>query len=244
MPRLTNSNPSYCRHRASGQAIVTIDGKDFYFGPWGSAASRREYDRILAEWLANGRRAPLACTDITVVELIDRFWSHATEYYRRPDGSPTSEIATFEPPLRLLKTMYGTIPAAHFGPLALEALRLKMIAKGWCRNVVNAQVNRVRHMFRWAVSKELLAGEVIHRLEALAPLRAGRTNVRESDPVTPVADEVVEATLPHLSSVVACMVRVQRLTGARPGEICTMRTADITRTGDVWEYRPRHHKNS
>jgi hypothetical protein len=46
MPRLIHSNPSYRKHRASGQAVVTIDGKDIYLGPHGTKASRNEYDRV------------------------------------------------------------------------------------------------------------------------------------------------------------------------------------------------------
>jgi hypothetical protein len=49
MPRLINRNPSYRRHRASGQAVVTINGQDVYLGPHGTAASKREYDRVLGE---------------------------------------------------------------------------------------------------------------------------------------------------------------------------------------------------
>jgi len=45
MPRLTKKVPKYRQHRASGQAIVTIDRRDFYLGPWKSKASRIEYDR-------------------------------------------------------------------------------------------------------------------------------------------------------------------------------------------------------
>ena len=33
MPRLTKSLPKYRKHRASGQAVVTLDGKDHYLGP-------------------------------------------------------------------------------------------------------------------------------------------------------------------------------------------------------------------
>ena len=36
MPRLTERNPSYRKHRATGQAVVTIGGRDFYLGPWGT----------------------------------------------------------------------------------------------------------------------------------------------------------------------------------------------------------------
>ena len=37
--------------------------------------------------------------------------------------------------------------------------------------------------------------------------------------------------------------RVARLTGMRPGELCTMRWADIERRDTVWVYRPADHKN-
>ena len=49
MPCLTNSAPKYRRHRASGQAVVTLNGRDFYLGPNGTQASRREHDWLVAE---------------------------------------------------------------------------------------------------------------------------------------------------------------------------------------------------
>jgi integrase len=52
----------------------------------------------------------------------------------------------------------------------------------------------------------------------------------------------VEATLPHLPDVVADMVRVQRLTGMRPAELCMLRPRDLDRSSDVWLYRPASHK--
>lgn len=55
MPRLKDSLPKYRKHRASGQAVVTLGGRDFYLGPHGTKASRREYDRLIAEYLASGR---------------------------------------------------------------------------------------------------------------------------------------------------------------------------------------------
>ena len=59
----------------------------------------------------------------------------------------------------------------------------------------------------------------------------------------PVDDAIVEATLEYFSSpVVADMLQVQRLTGARPGELCAMRPCEIDRTDDVWVYTPAKHK--
>ena len=53
---------------------------------------------------------------------------------------------------------------------------------------------------------------------------------------------MVDATLPYLPVVVADMVRFQRLTGARPGEVCQLRPCDVERGGEVWQYRPESHK--
>jgi integrase len=55
-----------------------------------------------------------------------------------------------------------------------------------------------------------------------------------------VAD--VEAVLPHLTAHLAGAVRLQLVTGARPGEALAVRLADIDRAGPVWVYRPRQHK--
>ena len=55
-------------------------------------------------------------------------------------------------------------------------------------------------------------------------------------------DDVVESTLKFLPAVVADMVRIQRLTGARPGEICIMRPFDLDRTDQTWIFRPSKHK--
>ena len=61
MPRLLHSLPRYRHHKATGQAVVTVFGKDRYLGPWQSKASRAEYDRLIAEWLAAGRPSGVAC---------------------------------------------------------------------------------------------------------------------------------------------------------------------------------------
>lgn len=55
-------------------------------------------------------------------------------------------------------------------------------------------------------------------------------------------DRIVNATLPFLLPPVAAMVKLQRLTGCRPGEICVVRPCDIELTSDVWCYRPESHK--
>lgn len=49
MPRSLNKIPSYRLHKASGQAVVTLNGTHIYLGKHESEASRRSYDKVIAE---------------------------------------------------------------------------------------------------------------------------------------------------------------------------------------------------
>lgn len=243
MPQLTNSPPKYRKHAASGQAIVTLNGHDLYLGPYGSRASKTEYDRLIAEWLSSGRQyRPPGCGEVTVVVLMSRYVDYAEAYYKGADGKPSTELEKSKNALKYLRRLYGDTDAVDFGPLALKAVQQQMIGQGWCRKYINQGVNIIRRMFRWAVAEELVPGEVLHALSALPPLKAGRCAVPESEPVRPVPDALVEAVLPHLSRQAQAMVRLQRLTGMRPGEVVQMRGIDIDTTGRLWLYRPLRHK--
>jgi len=92
MPRLVEATPKYRRHKASGQAVVSIQDHDFYLGPWNSKASKVEYDRIISEWLAAGHQLPMAGDggDLTVVEMLARYKKFAVQHYRK-DGVVTRE---------------------------------------------------------------------------------------------------------------------------------------------------------
>ena len=48
--------PTYRFHKARQCAVVTIDGKNHYLGPYGSPESHEKYSRLIAEWHANGRQ--------------------------------------------------------------------------------------------------------------------------------------------------------------------------------------------
>src|SRR5260370_7366125 len=104
--------PRYRLHKQSGQAVVSLPlggGKyrDFLLGPFDSEESKREYTRVINEWLAAGMLAnPKAmngrCPDLSVAEACLRFCKHAEVYYRLVDASPSTEPETYkyaQPPL-------------------------------------------------------------------------------------------------------------------------------------------------
>jgi hypothetical protein len=92
--------PKYRQHKPTGQAVVTIrtpDGrrKDKYLGRWKSPASKAAYARVIGELAV----APTAVANpgepVTVNEVLVAFLRHAKVYYRRKDGTPTSEFENF-----------------------------------------------------------------------------------------------------------------------------------------------------
>ena len=107
MPRKP-SVPSYRLHRASGQAVVVLDGKSIYLGKWNTPTSHAAYREAIAEW--SGLRArpcrPETAhdeedfagstgvgrpNDLRISELILAFFEHATRYYRDADGNATGD---------------------------------------------------------------------------------------------------------------------------------------------------------
>jgi integrase len=219
-------------------------------GKYNSAESKAEYARIIAELQLLPRGvdpSPIllrtqARADVTVNEVIVAFWNHAQIHYRHPDGTPTGEQTNFLAPLRALKELYGHTPAREFGPLALKAVRERLVASGHARVMVNRHTMRIRSVFKWAASEELVPAGIFHALQTVAGLKRGRTPARECEPVKPPTPGSVEASLPYLRPSVAAMVRLQMLTGLRPGEVCRMTPAQIDATGEVWFYQPATHK--
>ena len=104
MPTLKeNQVPSYRLHKQSGQAIVTLNGKDILLGSHGTAASKAEYHRVTSEWLANGRRLGSSPTsNVTIAELIHAFWQHAKVYCAEGRRRGAGEASNFKPVLRRL----------------------------------------------------------------------------------------------------------------------------------------------
>jgi integrase len=232
--------PSYRRHKDSGQAVVTLNGVGFYLGPYGSPQSKAEYDRVTAEWLARGRRAPAKADesgDLLVKELILGYHGHL--------AATSPEIADkVKQALRIVREMYGATPAARFGPIAFKAIRLKMIEAGLAITTIRDRMGVIRRMVAWGVENEMLPADALQRIKAVSGLRVGRDNVKPSRKVKPAPQGDIEAILPHLGAVVRAMVELQALTGMRPQEVRLIRTGWIDRSGELWIYRPIRHKTA
>src|SRR5205814_1934705 len=76
--------PKYCLDKPSGRAFVTLAGKRRYLGRHGTPASRDLYDRLIGEWIAQGRPRTViqpADNGPTVTQIIMAFWAAAQTLY-------------------------------------------------------------------------------------------------------------------------------------------------------------------
>jgi integrase len=245
MPKLKeNQVPSYRLHKQSGQAIVSLSGRDHVLGKFDSKESREKYDRLIGEWLSNGRRSDYRNADgVTVSRVIAEFWAHAKSYYVGPGGEVRgSEADNFRVALLPLKRLYGGTAAAEIGPRSLMAIQQEMVRMGWCRTHVNRQIARIKQVFKWAAAQEMVPGSVYSALTAVSGLRKGKSAAAESGPVRPVPEAFVYPLKDHVARQVWAMIELQLFTGMRAGEVVIMRGCDLERGETVWTYRPHRHK--
>jgi len=235
--------PSYRLHKASGQAVVTIDRRDHYLGVHGTPDSRLRYERLISAWMA-GDRSPVheeSSGDITVAEVCLRYLRWADGYYIK-DGKQTSEVQNIKRAIKAIRETYASLPAREFSPLKLKTVRQRFVDGGLTRGNVNRYITILVRCFRWAGENELVSGEVVHSLQTVKALAKGRCGAPDNEPVPPVDEATIDATLPFLSPQIKAMVKIQLLLACRPGELVAMRPCEVDQSGPVWIYRPRLHK--
>lgn len=218
MPEKTKfrtKTPNYRQRKGYSQALVTLTDsvtrrrRDYWLGEHGSPESREAYHRVIAAWEANGRRLPeneaaspsvLDRSGVTVTELIRDYWRWAEAYYR------PKHVQSLIGALRLLKQYFGHSAAATFGPNMLRMVRDEMIRgdatatpprSAWSRKYINSQIQRIRHVFKWAAAREIVPVSIHQSLCTLEPLRRGRSGARENPKVGPVPEHLLPETAPR-----------------------------------------------
>ena len=185
MPARRNPTPSCLLHQQSGRArgvwtdVAGVRHQKLLPGRFDAPESRTAFARLQLELEASPAAAVADPAGITVVEVLAAHLDHAARHYRRADGTPTHEMVEYQLVYCVVRELYGHTPATEFGPLALKAVRAAMLARDWCRSLVNQRVGRVRRIFKWAAGEELIPFEVYHRLTAVTGLQKGRTAARD-----------------------------------------------------------------
>jgi integrase len=247
--------PALGKKSANGKTYAIVTLRDsatqkrrvFHLGDHGSPQAAAAYDRLIAEWIDNGRRHPdnqakKSPTDRgpTVAELLVRFVEAELPRFGY------SERNKYETLIRLLRPLYGLDAIQDFGPNKARAARQVMIDRNWGRAYINAQLGRLKSIWKWGASVELVPPEYWQALTSLANLTEGQTTATERRDVQPVPWPKVEQTLPFLSDAFAACARLQYLTGARPGEIVNLKTSDIDleTVEGIWIVNIKKHKTA
>jgi len=259
--RQKSTIPSITFHKATGQARVRLSGKDHYLGTFGTPEAVEAYHRIVGEWLMNGRSLPdskpkrrsrhtttttpddSGVEVLTVGELVSQYLKWARIRYAKSNHASVNEYG-----LKPLIDGYSSLPADQFSPNKLRIVRQLMIQRGWVRTNINHHVSTVRSVFAWAVGRELIPDSVHSALCKVEPLAFGSPGVRESSKKELVPDGVIESLRPFLSGQVYAIIQLMWLSGARCGEICQVRPADLkeveTDGVKILEFTPGHHKTA
>lgn len=232
--------PRYCKHKASGQAYVTLKGKFHYLGEHGTAESVERYARLVAEAQLNGGIvAPKMDERPSVRDLVGAHAVSCVEQY----GHLPYEFGRAGVELKLL---CGSRPAAEFTPLDLLTLRGRIANTGRLSvTTVNKVTAAVKRMFRWAVSRNMVPADTWMALTSVEGLKRNhRTAAKPPRRILPVAWESVEPVLPHLPRPVREVVLLLWHTGARPSEILGLRAGDVDTTLDPWRALLADHKTA
>jgi integrase len=240
--------PGLLRH-SSGQARVTLSGKTYYCGRYGSVASQKRYAELLERWHSNGRRPLERDPDVeqaqsmrTVFAAWEQYLDDAGRY--RKNGKPTSQRNIVRVAVREFVGEFGDISASDFHERFVLQHRDDLERRPRLTRIgINRKVGILTKGLRWAYGRGMIARDAWLGTSAIEPLSRAEAGHRDrKKPKRAVTLKEVERVAVHLPRVPAAMLRLQALIGCRPGEVCAIRWCDIDKTpvkvGEIacWTY--------
>ena len=250
MARPKTSVPRFCVD-LNGRAFTKVAGRFYSLGRAELPESKLRFAKILedhAKGLLVERAAKPAekRPGISVAELLLMYVSKELPRFSRSERDCQTTA------IRVVRSLFADTPLTEFGPLRLRIVRDAMVAgdpnakpkprKPWARKTVNRHMNRVRGIFRWGVSFELVPESVATALSMVRNLTPGESPAVDYAPRRAVPQADIEAVRAQLREYHRDIFDLLLLTGARPGEIVSLRTKDVKRTGDVWRADLEKHK--
>ncbi len=245
------------RPHKSGQARISIGGKDFYLGKFGTPEAATEYARLANDYAA---KRPLLPRDViptgqmTIANLIAAWLTFERDHGRGEKHPEVERIIRATVPLDRL---FGATRADEFTAKRLEQVQLSMrdstwmtadekdTLKQWSRNYVNKQIDRIIRIFRWAEKEGMVGKGTLEHLRSLEPIKSNDKRAKHTKPVAACDwESQVKPCLPHLTPQVAALVELQWLAAMRPSEVVAITRGEIDRQSvpGVWLYRPSKHK--
>lgn len=238
-----------CRlHKGSGQALVELNGRHHYLGAHGTPESKQRYERLVAEWLINGRQTPIQSHErITVDEIAAHYLSalDRDKKYHKPDGTRSTRFGEVKLSLRQLRQDYGCMKAEEFSVTDLRVIQHRMMGDGLRISTINARIATIKRVFKHAVTHELIPATRYESIRLLENIALGQRPELESEKVECVPEADIDAILPLVPRPVWGLIQTQLLTAARSGELVQLRVRDIQPPPEgCWYTDLTHHKTA
>lgn len=261
MPRPKSAIPPYRHHKSTGRAVVYVNRKSVFLGKYDSPESRQKYAEIISQITSGDLTAGMSSGMSTAEKPAKRSVSSLCLRFvaEKLPGYADAEQACFRGAMRILVGLFGETATDEFGPIRLRAVRAAMVEgdpnatgpdgqpkprKRWSRSFVNKEIKRLKHLFKWGVSWELVPASIAAALATVESLAPGETDAAESTPRRAIPVDHIDAVRAVLNDLQRDIVDLLMMTGARPGEIIGLTTGQIERSGEVWQVELRRHKTA
>ena len=237
------------RRHSSGQARVTLSGRTYYLGVFGSIEATEKYVTLIKQWEANGREAlePVATVVTqqkklpakTMRQAFAEYESYLDETGRyRKNGKKTSERSMLTLAITELLEGCGDKPIHDLDESVLLIYRDKLERKPrLTRKGINRKIQMIKRCLRWMRPRGIITRDQWLEFFALEPLKRGElpADRERTQPKRAVSLDDVEAVADEAGQTVGTMMWIQVLTSMRPGEACAMRWQDIDMTPQLFE---------
>ena len=107
MSKLSRRVPSYQNHR-SGQARVSIRGKTYYLGKYGTPESHEKYDELIKEHVLD---QAVGLTAKSLTAILAAYWPYCQRKYGRRGKGKFGGAVCYRPTIRLLREHFGSLQA-------------------------------------------------------------------------------------------------------------------------------------
>lgn len=237
--------PKISWHPASKRAYITYQKKRYYLGHWADKSLpipkevKLKYHTVVGQLWHLGKTEEAPPPEWSIGEM-------CAEYLVAVNGKlhPASYTAAALAAQKLC-LLFGTTEAKTFTAGKLRKVQEHYIEKKLSRGYINSQIAWIYRIFKWAVSFDRIPAAVLVAIKTVPGIPSGTKGVREAPGVNMVPLDVVKKTLPHLFEPVRSMVKIQLMTGARPGEVRGMTWGAIDRSDkSMWIYSPKEHKTA
>jgi len=264
MPRPRSQTPPLRWFEAKQQYCIYLNRKRRLLGT-DKKAAEAERLRLIGQQLARPKSStvPSFSGELSVIEAFERYRAYAEKRYADSRARHRIRQAIGA---AIADDKRAAMPISQFDRAVLLEIRDELTARqpALSRRYINNLATAVKTAISWMVDRRIAPPAVLYEVRALKQLiylecgaDAERPKVQSVDPA------IVARTLPFCPPTVQAMVRLQQLTGMRPGELVIMRRCDVstspTQRVDVpcldatvaaeeidgvliWRYAPSQHK--